>query len=450
MAAELVALRRHIAGLKGYWRVSTREGRTTADYASSKDIYVHQIKMDLEKSIDKVVRTWNKLEDAMTDLADRVAKPEVDPDPADDVHKELEGYLEEFTAIKELITDEIYRFTKMQQEEKKPTPGPAAPPAGGGGARVYKPNSELKPAILTTQSTPQELKIFLQNFRGYYTSSQLDTRDQEEQQLYFLNCLSGSLRERIYARLTPATPIFHNDPNRDHCIKFLQEEFFIQYPTFQMRLAFQDAKQKEGEAFLDFCTRLKVMAIQADLTRLNADEQILMKIIQGCTSESIKQKIMEQGPAPELETSIQLGVHVSQSDAALKMISGNTTDQPTVYETRGGTRQKKGGQQEAKKPDQNRKPPEGRSKCHRCGQAQDHRKEGSCYAAKMKCHNCQTMGHLAKVCRSPAKAAATAPAPPQPPTTEDPNAGVQGASATSAAAAAQEASVVYDQFSNSQ
>ena len=87
--------------------------------------------------------------------------------------------------------------------------GAAHAPAGRAHARA---NLALRPEELTPEHTPQEMRVWLAQFRSYYSTSGFSTCTLEDQHAYFLQCLNPTLRFRVERHVEARTPIFGDAP----------------------------------------------------------------------------------------------------------------------------------------------------------------------------------------------------------------------------------------------
>ncbi|CAB4046332.1 Hypothetical predicted protein, partial [Paramuricea clavata] len=129
-------------------------------------------------------------------------------------------------------------------------------------------NDSLKPAILSKDSSPTELRHWIDAFKAYYSSNDMDEFNREERVSYFKILLDSDLKTRIMAKMTESTDVF----GEDGCLQLLENDFLGRYPLFSRRLDFFQYQQRNGQAFTDFVAKAKELSHLADLEKLTVEE----------------------------------------------------------------------------------------------------------------------------------------------------------------------------------
>ena len=126
-----------------------------------------------------------------------------------EVHEsDLDSYFERFTRTKERAMDAISASQFKMPSHLNPASPSQAENAGAGdtanAASAPAPreharaNLMLRPEELTPEHSPQEMWVWLAQFRSYYSTSGFSTCTLEDQHAYFLQCLNPTLRSSVH------------------------------------------------------------------------------------------------------------------------------------------------------------------------------------------------------------------------------------------------------------
>ena len=159
--------------------------------------------------------------------------------------------------------------------------GAAHAPAGRAHARA---NLALRPEELTPEHTPQEMRVWLAQFRSYYSTSGFSTCTLEDQHAYFLQCLNPTLCFRVERHVGARMPIFGDAPS---CIALLEVEFLHRYPLFARRLLYFKYEQQSGQAVGYYLIACRRMHAQADVHRIDGDHLLMFKYLSGISDLSL-------------------------------------------------------------------------------------------------------------------------------------------------------------------
>lgn len=180
---------------------------------------------------DKVDKIWDKKKKRMETMEELFEKlHDLDPEQS-----------ASYTEQEEQIGKDVNKMSKqMADARKKIAKSVNSPPPteGTGSGSGCKPNKELKPSEeLQLQDNPVKLRRWKEEFRTYYTSSNMDKANLQERQQYFLKCLGQSLREKVKKQIENL-PIFSNDGDVETCYTTLDKVFLQEYPLVKRRQEF--------------------------------------------------------------------------------------------------------------------------------------------------------------------------------------------------------------------
>ena len=128
-------------------------------------------------------------------------------------------------AFHNLLTE----FNRMESELAPPAPRAAAAAPAAPRPREARIARDLKPAILSREANPVEVKLWESRFIAYFGASSMDTLALAVQQEYFRACLDDGLIERLSDKITPAVQVLMDpvDPLIPSCVGFLRGEFLV-------------------------------------------------------------------------------------------------------------------------------------------------------------------------------------------------------------------------------
>ncbi len=218
----------------------------------------------------------------------------------------------------------------------------------------------LRPDTLTRDSTPAELRLWIEAYTAYYRASKMDTITVEEQQAFWYRCLDLSLETTLRQRILPQSKIFGRV---NSCMSNLQDLFYELYPIFTRRRAYFEYTQARGQHINAFYAKLLALAEEADLDTLTKDEIHMYRVISGISDDKLRKQLLKlENPTKKLmEQEIAAYLRVNRSQAAAR---GDVK----VHKISTRNRFNKNRQ-----PQRNRRPS---SKCYACGR-QGHRLYGS-------------------------------------------------------------------------
>ena len=249
-----------------------------------------------------------------------------------------------------------------------------------GWADEQKPKADttLRPQKVTSDFTPVELKIWLNNFRSFYSASHFDKSTIDVQQAYFLSFLSSDIRQRIEPLIKPHTQILDT---QDGCYSLLIDHFKLLVPIFNRILDYFAVKQNPGESSCQFYARMEQIGNEADLASLSVDDLYAQRILEGLTDRKLRDRLLK---LPD-KTKKSFLAEMRTYDAALA--SAKRLDEPT---NRARALARSGRIEPVTTLAQLR------GRCLKCGKKH---KTSECRLPKTtSCHNCGKAGHLRTVC----------------------------------------------------
>ena len=287
-----------------------------------------------------------------------------------------------------------------------------------------KPNEALRPGKLTIDSTPVELRIWMEQYHAYYTSSQMDLCTLNEQQMYFKACLDMALIAKLAGRIhanTPVIPIYNRNqpqrPNRAHdsdsessdeeedlsCFELLAEEFILAYPILNRRVDFFMAHQGQNQSFTDWVKQLHKLGDECELHLLDADDIYTLRYLTGIRNVQLKEKLYSmKNPSPKRLFKKAISWEVSQR--SMKGVSTTGTAKANNAQSKKKNKQPNpqanAVQAVAQKfgaPSQRPSPPQANYRCYRCGSTNS---AHTCRGINAICDICQKKGHFKAVCQS--------------------------------------------------
>ncbi|CAB4046169.1 Hypothetical predicted protein, partial [Paramuricea clavata] len=156
-------------------------------------------------------------------------------------------------------------------------------------SKPFRINDALKPNVLAKDSTPMELRHWIEAFEAFYVSNHMESLTVREQQSYLKILLDNELKTRISAKLSDTTPVF----GAGSCLELLKHDFDSRYPLFTRRLDYFQHKQRNGENFTDFWSRLREMGKLADIDKLSSDEILVFRGICGTTDKELLEDFLK-------------------------------------------------------------------------------------------------------------------------------------------------------------
>ncbi|CAB4045926.1 hypothetical protein COA94_08935, partial, partial [Paramuricea clavata] len=277
------------------------------------------------------------------------------------------------------------------------------------GSRSRRINDSLKPAVLSKDASPTELRHWIDSFKAYYSSNDMDDFSKEERRSYFKILLDSDLKTRIMAKMNDTTDVF----GEDGCIQLLENDFLGRYPLFSRRLDFFQYQQKNGQAFTDFVAKSKELSRLADLEKLSVEEIFVFCLLRGTTDSALLDDLLEL-PEKTLKNVENTGKMYESKLISRSKLNANLNEPvlkvTSQYQRRNQVKPKPRQDQdrfERRMPTSQKHPTtiremKERGICTRCGKGNHIANECS-YERNVICNHCGIKGHIAPACLSRVK-----------------------------------------------
>ena len=238
---------------------------------------------------------------------------------------------------------------------------------------------------------------------------------ENERPRYKANILKSCLSKSTLTALLTSGMSADNLNNPEEIIKKLRERCNSGRNRHVWRQQFASRQQREGETIDDWLCDLRSLSskceFQEDCCAACEPTRILGQIVYGVRNEEDRRKLLEKGPALQLDDALTT---LRTSEAALKQSANlRSSDAPSINMTTKSNYKKKKSDKTGKaaNADKSAKPSNGSQKtsdsttssgCTHCGSSSSHKK-ADCPAAGKECRGCGKIGHFASVCRSKEK-----------------------------------------------
>ncbi|CAB4046073.1 Hypothetical predicted protein, partial [Paramuricea clavata] len=260
LSASLHSYRGHLS------RVINSANKSVSEFIDSQDA------ASIIERKENVKKYFHKIE-SLT-----IAIQELDP-------SNISKYDMDLTKDEERTDDVIHALSKAAKAIASP-PADVRRHAGSKSRRI---NDSLKPTVLSKDASPTELRHWIDSFKAYYSSNDMDDFSKEERRSYFKILLDSDLKTRIMAKMNDNTDVF----GEDGCLQLLENDFLGRYPLFSRRLDFFQCQQRNGQAFTDFMAKLKELSRLADLEKLSVEEIFVFCLLRGTTDSTLLDDLLE-------------------------------------------------------------------------------------------------------------------------------------------------------------
>ena len=219
----------------------------------------------------------------------------------------------------------VYTRWNTQPEESGSTSPAQVVAAGQLGGQV-KVLDSLKPFVLSKDHIPREFHAWKQQFKAFFSASNLNKLTVAGQQAFFKKQLDSTLLAVLEPLITSTTPVFDDDnmPGTDSCFTHLNNEFMLRYPLVARRFEFFSQCQKKDQSFTEYLGNVKSSSALSDLGTLGVEGLIVYKTIIGLHQDysELREKILELPQLSMSELERVSRAHES-AQSAIRGISGN-------------------------------------------------------------------------------------------------------------------------------
>ena len=372
------------------------------------------LKAKLEKSINDLESRFKKINDCLEELEAKEFNLEYD----DDRKKRELSYENSRTQVATSYHECLNKLFEALSEldtiaEANATSQPLSLniSQGGAGSEGYlKIQATLKPFLLEKNSSPQQFRQWIAEFKAFYAASKLESLDVKCQQAFFRKSVSPELISVLESKIGATTPIFEdsNLPGSDSCVGLLENEFLLIYPLVAKRFKFFNLVQARKETFTEFLANLKSHSTLANLETLGIEGMIIYKAIIGINDDygDLREKILQLSEL-NMSSVERIARSYESAQSTIREIGAGAKsgarDASTVYRTRTGPgyRSVRPGSMEqlpncsGLTPKQRVELMKNEGFCQSCGK---HKVGQNCWAMEAKCYDCGDLGHLSYLC----------------------------------------------------
>ncbi len=220
-----------------------------------------------------------------------------------------------------------------------------------------------------------EWKAWIESFNIYAVAVELGKKSDGVQTATMLHCLGPAVQRTLPGK----------KESFKEAVEALEGYFALRRNVVAERHKFRSRKLNADETIDAYLTSLRELVKTCEFGALE-DEMLRDQILEKCCSKQVSERLLAQ---QQLDLAKTLTI-VRSSESAIKearLLSGHETkdniiniDQLSNFDR------------------QNRNYNSENFKCYRCGGVG--LKPADCRAISMKCNNCQSLGHFARVCRS--------------------------------------------------
>jgi len=275
-------------------------------------------------------------------------------------------------------------------------PAPPAPAVQAAGAAAQVPNhfkvqNALKPDRLNQDSTPIELKQWMNDFRVFYSASMLNLASIEEQHAFFYKGLDTTLKVLLQQKIQPNTPVFPVQGGIDSCYEYLEEHFRKNYPLVSRRLEFFRCTQNNAP-FDTYLAKLQQKGAEADLAALTVDQLYVFKLMSGCSDVKLQERLFKiENPTIPLIQREAAAYELAKQ--CVKAVQRDSSKSQVVKVSKVQTQKNRGNSKTKNNPTKNAS--QKNKACFKCG-GKLHENRDDCKANGKTCSECGKEGHFAR------------------------------------------------------
>lgn len=189
------------------------------------------------------------------------------------------------------------------------------------------------------------------------------------------------------------------DSDYKAAVDALNAYFIPQVNSTLARHEFRQLKQEENETVSQFVTRLRRAGQDCNYGD-DTDNHIRDEVVEKCTSDYLRRKLLEEGPGLTLTRTLELAQQCDKVESQLATMSISKEKRKDTVEANNVNRVHD--HRAKKKPRPNKGKGRGK-RCYRCGSADHLGRDPSCPAKGKECHKCGGKDHFASVCKTKQK-----------------------------------------------
>eukprot|EP00095_Tigriopus_kingsejongensis_P002755 maker-scaffold138_size318692-snap-gene-2.14 protein:Tk02755 transcript:maker-scaffold138_size318692-snap-gene-2.14-mRNA-1 annotation:"PREDICTED: uncharacterized protein K02A2.6-like" len=251
---------------------------------------------------------------------------------------------------------------------------------------------DLKPATLSKDATPGELKAWVKAFLGYYSLSGVDACGSTSEKLCVLeSCIDHHLQAELKAYGTEdMEPVGEEEGTG---ISVLQAYFRQNYPLFSRRCDYFRVEQGPRDA-VQHCQKIREMGRMAEVRKMAGDDADIFRYFTSITDKELKKEMgkLVDPTWDDIFKTAQEYVRRAKFEKSSLVKSAAPSEgikavRP-VGAARPGTRPPGTASTSTKLAQE----------CPKCGHNAHH--AGTCPADDRSCNKCGRRGHFASVCKS--------------------------------------------------
>ena len=341
-----------------------------------------------EFTLEMMHAAWNRCAEKLASMEETITELDILDSEGDGPQRRATNY-KTHSATMHAKIDKATKVEKAWALPTQPQPAaPAAPTAQSPGNP--RSNDLLRPESLNTDDRPSTLRNWKRVFTAYYKQQRMNLMSAEEQQMYFSQCLSRKLWDRISGYIRSTTPVLPQAPNgnqaaAESCFSILDEEFKKLYPLVKRRRDVFEYRQSSNQKWTDMSVKLKELAIEGELSSLSFDELLAYLHIMATTDSQLRTKFfqMEEPTLEKMSAKANSYESAESGMRGLDTANAQAVQHPKAREgTRGFRKEFANGS---------------RWLCWRCNSPNhDHK---SCTYKTATCTHCKKTGHIVDACK---------------------------------------------------
>ena len=260
----------------------------------------------------------------------------------------------------------------------------------------------LQPKELSQTSSLSEKKMWRMQFDAFYSSSNFDMAPIQDQQHYLLMCLSRNLGANLLRRITQGTTRIYPDPNDDtikSCMGELDKIFDLIHPVVARRQQLLRMSRQDGESYVNWSTRLKNAADEADIGKNITREELLCLMLVAFSHDNYLDAEFRRLEKPTIKKLDDIGLAWDRGenfnkDYANAPVAGEVKVQKAAASNKTQAKPKRGMNPNGPKDENIQKFLAGR--CFKCGSSAH--VAADCPQTTLQCSHCGMKGHAVSVC----------------------------------------------------